>query len=84
MADEMAGYLAACDEWERLVAEWGTTGKPGDAMPEAVKLAGARVDALKAVAGEGGPGDPLCCRRYGRLHRPAFSVAGCRWYGWTP
>jgi hypothetical protein len=80
MADEMAEYLAARDEWERLVAEWATTGKPGDAMPGAVKLAEARVDALKAAAGEGGPGDPLCCQRYGRLHRPTFSVPGCRWY----
>jgi hypothetical protein len=26
--------------------------------------------------------DPMCCQRYSRLHHPAHSLAGCRWYGY--
>ena len=39
---------------------------------------------LLDAAGEGAEDGPLCCQRYSRLHHPAFSVRGCRWYGWTP
>jgi hypothetical protein len=80
---QLAEYVAAADEWGRLVAKWAMTGNPGDAVPEGVKLAEARVGALKAAAGEGGLRDPLCCQRYTRLHRPEFSVGGCRWLGWA-
>jgi hypothetical protein len=65
--------------WERLVREWDHA--PGDPVPAAVRLAEEQVDVLKAVLGEPGSSDPLCCRRYSRLHAPVFSVAGCRWLG---
>src|ERR1700722_6666146 len=83
MADEMAEYLAAKGEWERLIRECS---RPG-AAPELrgqLAAAEARFDALKAAGGEGGPDDPLCCQRYGRLHSPTFSVTGCRWYEGSP
>jgi hypothetical protein len=81
MADEMAEYLAAKGEWERLVIECS---RPGAAPELRGHLAEARFDALKAAGGEGGPDDPLCCQRYGRLHSPTFSVTGCRWYEGSP
>lgn len=80
LAAQLAEYLAAKDECERLVDEWAKTGKPADSAPQDVRRAEAKVDALKEEAGEAGPDEPLCCRRYSRLHCPVFSVAGCRWY----
>jgi hypothetical protein len=76
----LSAYLAAKAASERLTAEWVSSGyKPGDPAPQYVRDAEARVGAMKRAAGEGGPDEPLCCQRYGRLHEPAFSVAGCRW-----
>ena len=48
-------------------------------VTKVVRLAEARVDAMKKAAGAGGPDEPLCCQRYPRLHHTVFSVAGCRW-----
>jgi hypothetical protein len=76
-AELLARYLEAKGEYHKLVAEWSHT--PGDRVPEAVKAAEARWLGMKDEAGEAGPGDPLCCQRYGKLHAPSFSVAGCRW-----
>src|ERR1700733_414087 len=82
--NERAECLTAHYERGRLWAEVTGTWKPGDRVPEAVKRAEARVDALKGAAGDGGPDDPLCCQRYGRLHHPVFSVTGCPWYPLRP
>jgi hypothetical protein len=77
LADQLEAYLEAKHRYEYLVLKWAHT--PGDPVPAAVKQAGSRMDTLKEAGGYGGPGDPLCCRRYGFLHEPAFSVPGCRW-----
>jgi hypothetical protein len=79
-AQVMFRYRAAKAAYDRLVEWLGPEHVPGTPWPPAVTDAQARVDAMKAEAGEGQPGDPLCCQRYGRLHLPEFSVSGCRWY----
>jgi hypothetical protein len=83
---QMTEYLAARDRVERLVEKYGAdicAGTLSAGMRMSMDQARAEVDAMKEAAGEGGPGDPLCCQRYTRLHRPAFSVRGCRWLGWA-
>lgn len=79
----LARYRAAKGEWERLVREHGMTHVPGQPWPLAVKEAEAQALAMKEAAGDGQPGDPLCCQRYTRLHLPEFALSGCRWYGVT-
>ena len=74
----LTAYLAAKESCERLVNAWASSAQPGDQVPDEVKEAKYRLDAMKAAAaGEAGPGEPLCCQRYSRLHHPAFSVPGC-------
>jgi hypothetical protein len=77
-------YVAAREEYERLISKFGPAHTPGQDWPAVVYQAGDRVDALKDAAGEPQPGDPLCCQRYGRLHLPEFALQGCRWYGARP
>jgi hypothetical protein len=79
-AQVMFRYRAAKDAYDRLVVGLGPKHVPGRPWPPAVYDAAACVRAMKDEAGEGLPGDPLCCQRYGRLHLPEFSVSGCRWY----
>jgi hypothetical protein len=84
--DLLARYREVKDRWERLTAEHATEVMNGTAWEITSKFREQRdeaereYDALKAEAGEGQPGDPLCCQRYGRLHLPEFAVRGCRWY----
>lgn len=79
--DLLLRYLAAAETWERLVS--ACAGNPqSEALMAERDRAEAKYDAMKAEAGEGTADDPLCCQRYGRLHRPCFSVSQrCRWYG---
>lgn len=73
-------YLAAAETWERLVSM--CAGNPQDEGLRAERdRAEEKYDALKAEGGGAQPGDPVCCQRYGRLHRPCFSLSGCRWHG---
>jgi hypothetical protein len=74
----LTAYLNAKHRYEDLVSIWGRTTAPGAPVPAVIREAGARVDALKAAGGYGGPDDPPCCQRYGFLHEPGFSQAGCR------
>src|ERR1700723_2199201 len=65
---QLAEYLAVKYEWERLVRQYAVApGEPAE-LREQCHQAEARMDALKAAAGEGGPDDPLCCQRYSKLH----------------
>lgn len=80
LAARLTEYLAAKRRHEDLVAEHARSGwTPGDPWPEHVKRAEARVNELKAAGGYGGPDDAACCRKYGFLHEPSYSRAGCRW-----
>jgi hypothetical protein len=83
ITEELAAYLTAKEEYENLVAKWGRDMTPGGPVPAAIKAAEARVNALKTAGGEGGPGDAPCCREYGKLHEPVFSLLGCPWYEFT-
>jgi hypothetical protein len=65
--------------WDELVDRCSAS--PGNlALKRMRDHAGDRIDDLKASLGEPDQSDPLCCRRYSRLHMPAFAVSGCRWY----
>jgi hypothetical protein len=75
----MSEYLGIKNAYERLVEVWALNrtehNRARHQQAEACWLA------LKEAAGEGGPGDPACCQRYGKLHHPAFSVGSCKWLG---
>lgn len=68
-------YLTVKDRWEALVMVCAHG--HGTALERLQRdQAEAALDGMKATAGEGQPGDPLCCQRYSRLHHPAFALAG--------
>lgn len=74
---DLRAYIEARRTLEDLISQWEH--QPGAPVPDAIRSAEDRVDALKAGYGEATPQEPLCCQRYMRLHHPVFSVSGCRW-----
>jgi hypothetical protein len=79
----LTAYLDAKHAYEDMVDAQGPAHNPGDPWPASVKAAGAHVHELKLAGGYAGPDGPWCCREYGYLHEPAFSLPGCRWLSST-
>jgi hypothetical protein len=81
----LARYLTAKDEQARLWDKFQAArhaGGPVAALRRQYDEAGAELAAMRATLGEPDQHDPMCCQRYSRLHHPAHSLAGCRWYGY--
>ena len=78
--EQLLRYLAATEKWERVVSACAQAPQSTDLHAERDK-AKAAILAVEKQAGEVQPGDARCCTRQGRLHHPAYSAKGCRWYG---
>lgn len=76
----MARYLDIKDAYESIIEKAGPSHVPGTPWPRSVTRLEAELDAMKEAAGQGVPGDSLCCQRYGKLHHPVFALSSCRWY----